>query len=307
MSREPEQRTELTWPDDDVGWLRDYAPIRRSSGFERSSDPERSWHADDDGIEWSAGDAMSVTGTGRTEGSTTVGDEWRTRLAGLKPKLPTPTELADRLGVSVPAVVFGAVGVLAAMVGGWWALRPSPSPDPEVLMPTAGVVSIPIPPPETIPPEPILVHVAGSVAHPGVHELPIGSRVVDAVAAAGGLTADADADRLNLAAAINDGSRLWVPAVGEHDEPDVISAGLGSDGGADGSSAGRPGADGSKVNINTASADALQALPGIGPSLAAAIVENREKAGPFARVEDLDRVSGIGPAKLELLHPFVVV
>ena len=246
MSREPEQGTELTWPDADVGW--------------------------------------------------------QTSLTEFKPKLPTPTELADRLGVSVSTVVFGVAGVLAAMVGAWWALQPSPGPDPEVLMPTAGAVVIPVPPPETVTPAPIVVHVAGSVAHPGVHELPIGSRVVDAVTAAGGPTAEADMDRLNLAAAIDDGSRLWVPAVGEDDEPEVVSAVLGSD-----AESGGSGAGGSKVNINTASADALQALPGIGPSLAAAIVESRERVGPFAHVEDLDRVSGIGPAKLERLHPFIVV
>ena len=233
------------------------------------------------------------------------GDEGR-RPKLLPASLPTPTALADRLGVSATAVVLGLAGVIAAALGGWWALRPPPGPDPEEILPVVGSVSIPVPPPETTAPAPMVVHVAGAVKRPGVHELPAGSRVFDAVNAAGGLTKAADGSRLNLAQPISDGVRVWVPAAGEVGEPEVVHATAGTDSGsaADVSGAG-PG--GAKVNVNTADAAALQALPGIGPSLAAAIVEHRDRAGSFARVDDLDKVSGIGPAKLERLRPFVEV
>ena len=153
----------------------------------------------------------------------------------------------------------------------------------------------------------ILVHVAGAVAHPGVHQLLLGSRVVDAVEAAGGVTAAADLNRLNLAEPVSDGVRLWVPSFGEVGSPDIVSAAApsaGSDGAGLGSS---QSAHSAKVNLNTAGIETLQSLPGIGPSLASAIVENREQAGSFARVDDLDRVPGIGPSKLAKLRPFVQV
>lgn len=220
--------------------------------------------------------------------------------------LPTPTALADRLGVSAATVVFGVVGVAAAAAGGWWALRTPSGPEPEEILPTVDAVSIPLPPPETAAPSPIAVHVAGAVASPGVHELPPGSRVADAVDAAGGLASDADLARLNLAEPIIDGARLWVPAQGEESQPDLVSAtppGSQAPAGDSGSTA----AGGALVNVNTADAAALESLPGIGPSLAAAIVEHRERAGPFASVDDLDKVSGIGPVKLERMRPYIGV
>ena len=225
---------------------------------------------------------------------------------GRKFAVPSPGALADRLGVSATAVVLGLLGVVGAAVGGWWALRAPPGPDPAEILPMAGSVEIPVP--TTWPvrdPGRIMVDVVGAVARPGLHELPAGSRIADAVDAAGGLTAEADRMRLNLAEPLSDGARLWVPEVGEAVAPDVVAvtAGAGVGGGAgagDGGSA-------APLNVNTAGAAALEELPGIGPALAAAIVDHRQRHGPFATVDELTEVSGIGPAKLEQIRPLATV
>ena len=131
------------------------------------------------------------------------------------------------------------------------------------------------------------------------------SRVADAVEAAGGLTAEADRMRLNLAEPLIDGSRLWVPAVGEAVGADVVAvtASSGADRGADAGD----GRLSTPLNVNTAGAAALEELPGIGPALAAAIIEHRQRHGPFATVDELVEVSGIGPAKLERIRPLTTV
>lgn len=121
----------------------------------------------------------------------------------------------------------------------------------------------------------ILVHVLGAVAEPGLYELRDGERIVDAVAAAGGFAEDADQAALNLARALADGEQVYVPAVGE--EPPVPQE-----------------APGGLVNLNTADASELETLPGLGPELAARIVEWRTENGPFASVDDLLKVTGIG-------------
>ena len=229
------------------------------------------------------------------------------RYEGRRPPILSslsPGTVADRLGVSAVAVVLGALGVVAAAVGGWWALRPPAGPDPAEILPMVGTVSIPTPaPPPSPAPEParIVVDVVGAVVRPGVHELPAASRVADAIDAAGGFTADADRIRLNLAGPVADGSRVWVPAIGESSGPDLVPV-IGGSGGVSGADGGR-GTGSGTVDINTADATSLESLPGIGPSLAAAIVEHRRRHGPFATVDDLIDVSGIGPVKLEQIRP----
>ena len=215
----------------------------------------------------------------------------------------SPVTLADRLGVSVAAVVFGLVGVVAAAVGGWWALRAPPGPDPADVLPVVGEVSVSLPEPEPTEAASLVVHVAGAVKRPGVHELPATSRVMDAVWAAGGFSDSADESRLNLAEPLSDGARVWVPSVGEDEVPTVVSITPARVTGPGGGSL----ADGVKVNVNTADAAGLEALPGIGPSLAGAIVEHRTRLGPFANVEQLSEVPGIGAAKVEQLRPHVEV
>ncbi len=155
----------------------------------------------------------------------------------------------------------------------------------------------------TTTPTAVVVHVVGAVNTPGVVTLASGARVLDAVRAAGNATGDADLERLNLAARVVDGQRIAVPRVGEPVPaavPDGAGTAVPSEPGAASSSA--PAAP---VNINTATAAELEALPGIGPSTAAAIVRDREQRGSFNRVEDLARVRGIGPAKLAALQGLV--
>lgn len=209
--------------------------------------------------------------------------------------------VADRLGVTVWGLVAGAAAIVAAALGGWWALA-SPDVAPvEELLPRvetargapAVIESV------SAPSGRIVVHVEGAVVFPGVHDLAEGSRVHDAVDAANGLTADADRSRLNLAAPLVDGQRVWVPAVGEP-EPQVV-------GPSDPVSGNSGGASTAPVNVNTADSAALETLPGIGPSIAAAIIRHRDQYGAFSRVEGLLEVPGIGAAKLEQLASLVSV
>ena len=160
----------------------------------------------------------------------------------------------------------------------------------------------------------VVVHAAGAVSRPGVYTLPAGSRVQDLVAAAGGLTADADSDRVNLAAPVPDGSRVYVPRRGEVGPgPDVvpIGPGPGSVSGPDGSGVGPAGdpapSSSSPLDLNQASAGELELLPGVGPATAAAIVAHRQQHGPFTSVDQLQNVRGIGPAKLAQIRDLVHV
>lgn len=148
----------------------------------------------------------------------------------------------------------------------------------------------------------LVVHAAGAVTRPGVYRLPAGSRVTDLLDAAGGLAPGADADRLNLAALLQDGERLWVPRVGEASEPAVVAGdgGGGEAGGGDPSSS-------APVDLNTATAQELEQLPGVGPATAQAIVDYRRQHGRFRSVDDLLDVRGIGEAKLAQLRPRVRV
>ena len=143
----------------------------------------------------------------------------------------------------------------------------------------------------------LVVHVAGAVVAPGVYSVPNGSRVIDAVHAAGGLAADANPDAVNLAALLADAQRVYVPRVGEA-APVVV----GGDGGAGG-----VGVASGPVNLNTATAAELDTLPGVGPATSAAIIAYRDQHGPFGSVDDLGDVRGIGPTKLEALRGLVTV
>jgi len=232
-----------------------------------------------------------------------------------------------------PARVLGpAVAVLAVLGVGWWLLRPPGAPPIEATLPLApagtggapdaGGDGGPVPSPGGAPagavattapaPGELVVQAAGAVAEPGVYRVPPGARVDDVVRSAGGLAPDADADRVNLAAPVGDGERLWVPRRGEEAPPEVV-AGTGAPpvptpgpGGSAGEGGGA-GAAAGPVDLNRASAAELEALPGVGPATAAAIVAHREQHGPFATVDDLLDVRGIGEAKLEQIRPLAAV
>ena len=148
----------------------------------------------------------------------------------------------------------------------------------------------------------IVVSVEGAVTRPGVYTLPSGSRVNDALIAAGGVSADADLTALNLAARLRDGQRLIVPAV-----PAALADGPSASGGSPVPSHAPPEAPSGRININTATIEELDTLPGIGPAKAQAIVEYRTAHGPFRTVDELVLVDGISPAMLERLRPLITV
>lgn len=156
----------------------------------------------------------------------------------------------------------------------------------------------------------VIVHVAGAVNSPGVVSLPAGSRVNDAILAAGGPSPISDPGRLNLAAVVADGQKVFVPEPGEELPAELAGAPPGAAAPAPGapgdSGAGSPAA-GAKVNLNTATPSDLATLPKIGPVLAQKIVEWRLEHGPFDTVEELDAVDGVGPKMLEILMPLVTV
>ncbi|WP_159438358.1 ComEA family DNA-binding protein [Olsenella urininfantis] len=141
----------------------------------------------------------------------------------------------------------------------------------------------------------VVVHVDGSVSHPGVYEIEgAAPRARDAVEAAGGLSEGADTSGINLAAPLKDGEKIHIPSAEDTQVQDQASAVA---------AAVAPGL----VNINSASAEELCTLPGVGQSTAAAIIRDRESNGSFSSVEDLMRVSGIGEKKFERLKDNVVV
>lgn len=152
---------------------------------------------------------------------------------------------------------------------------------------------------------PLVVHVTGAVVRPGVLELPAGSRLHEAITAAGGSTPAADLDRLNLAAVLEDGQKIVVPERGSPDAaPATDPAGVGGASNSAGASGGA-GSPAGKVNLNTAGIEELATLPRVGPVLAQRIVEWRKQHGRFNSVEELDAVDGVGPKLLEALLPLV--
>ncbi len=172
--------------------------------------------------------------------------------------------------------------------------------------PAAGPGSSAAPTPD----RPVLVHVVGHVAAPGVVELLPGARVVDAVDAAGGLTPGADPGSVNMARVVVDGEQVWVGAPGEEPPPGWL-AGAGRGGPTTGAGAG-VGATGTEavtapVDLNRATQAELEELPGIGPVTAGRILAWREEHAGFTAVEELLEVSGIGDRTLEQLAPLVTV
>jgi competence protein ComEA len=193
------------------------------------------------------------------------------------------TSLLDRLN-RLPYWQLGLLVLLliCVLVGGYFLLKPAPRPSADFQAKE-----------ETAAREPqqLMVHVAGAVKNPGVVRIEQGKRVIDAIEEAGGPLPQADLDGLNLAQEVQDGQRITVPIEGET-VPGAADGGKTS---------------GDKVNINLASATELEALPGIGPTLAERIVAYREKKGGFKNVEELKQVSGIGEKKFEELRDYVEI
>jgi competence protein ComEA len=138
------------------------------------------------------------------------------------------------------------------------------------------------------PPAQLVVDVVGAVRRPGLYRVPHGARVADAVARAGGVTAKAQLDVVNLAAPVADGEQIVVPRRG------AAAAG-----------AATPGLTSGPVHLSTATAEQLDGLPGVGPVTAQKILAYRQQHGAFGSVDELDAVPGIGPARLEQLKGLV--
>jgi competence protein ComEA len=161
------------------------------------------------------------------------------------------------------------VGILAA--GIIWLAVSLPRGEPVVLLPTAT-------------PGTLTIYISGAVATPGVYTLPEGSRVEAAVEAAGGMLPGAETENINLAMLLVDGQHVNIPGIVDTSHVNV-----------------------GRVNINTATVEELDALPGIGPTTAQAIVDYRLQNGPFQVIQDIQNVPGVGPATYELIKDYLTV
>ncbi len=187
-------------------------------------------------------------------------------------------------------VVFSSIVFLVVLFVIYTILkRPEPASPPL----TITLQPRPTPEPATPTPAAINVYVSGAVNKPDVYALPVDSIVKDAIVAAGGATADADLDRINLAAHLADQMQVYVPRKGE-------AAPSAPDGPA-------PDAATAKIDINTASAEELDKLPGIGPAIAKAIIDYRTQNGPFKTIEAINDVKGIGDALFEKIKDQITV
>jgi competence protein ComEA len=208
-------------------------------------------------------------------------------------KSPTPATTSPKSNVvrwHWNSALAGAL-ISAILLGVFTFLWRRPTPPP-ISIHAPPTPSIPTPEP-TATPAPVVIFISGAVQTPGVYELPSGARAADAVERAGGFTAEANAVAINLAAILRDGDQLHVPTLAE--DPSIPAPGL--------TNQESPSGVGGLININTATLEELDRLPGIGPTRAQEIIANR----PYVSVDDLDRVPGIGPATIEDLRPYVVV
>ena len=197
-----------------------------------------------------------------------------------------------------------AVGVVAALAGGLALLfADARSPKGVVIVTPERPLTDARTPTETATPSAIAVYVSGAVGEPGVYELPSDARADDALAAAGGASPDADLERVNLAKRVSDGEHIRVPKRGAPAAIDAPPNQLPPTyAQPDGEPSPRPAG---KIDVNSAEADSLETLPGIGPARARAIIEHRQANGPFADVDDLTEVRGIGDGILESIRDLI--
>ena len=186
-----------------------------------------------------------------------------------------------------------AIGVLCASFYGWWRKT---LPAPAVWIPPAEVVEA-----SRKAPAELVIYVSGMVEHPGVVKVAAGMRALDAVNAAGGLLPGADASKLNLAQLLRDGMQIHVPGKPQPGTKTSISRPAAGAPAHPTPASAAPASPAEKVNINTADAPELDKLPGIGPAMAAKIVEWRNANGQFQSGEDLKQVKGIGESKYQKL------
>ncbi|NWF65228.1 MAG: ComEA family DNA-binding protein [Chloroflexi bacterium] len=189
-------------------------------------------------------------------------------------------------------VLYSLLGVMAgfALAGLLLFISRAPAGEPIALLPAPTK-------------EPIAVHVIGAVPRPGLYEFAEGARIQDAIDAAGGLLAGADAESINLAALLEDGQQLNIPfkagqapQTTENQEPLRLPGATETP---------QTASETELININTASPEELDTLPGIGPTIAQRIVDYRTENGPFQTIEDIMNVSGIGPSTFDQIKNLI--
>ena len=199
-----------------------------------------------------------------------------------------------------------AVGVVAALIGGLALLFADSRASKGV------IIATPERPPaeartptETATPAAVAVYVSGAVGAPGVYELPSDARADDALTAAGGASPDADLERVNLAKRVSDGEHIRVPRRGDPTAPAAPTSQLPPTYAQPGGETTSPPQPAGKIDVNSADADRLETLPGIGPARARAIIEHRQANGPFASVDALTEVRGIGEGILDSIRDLI--
>lgn len=206
-------------------------------------------------------------------------------------------ENGKKIGI-VWLVSSAMLGAILAIVGMTLAQRTRPAAI-EIIPPEPTATPAP-----SATPGPLRVYITGAVNYPAVYELPVGSIVADVVSAAGNFTEDAASEMINLALPLSDGMQVHVPTLlPENAEAQAPSRSLATP--ALLSAAVETGPK--LVNINTADAEELDTLPGVGPATAQSIIDHRQTNGPFLTIEEILEVSGIGPAKFEQMKELITV
>ena len=195
----------------------------------------------------------------------------------------------------IERLAWGAVIFMAGLIVGVVVITLSnrTRPAPIIINPPPATVT-PLP---TETPPPLRVHISGQVARPDVYELTSGAILQDAIEAAGGFAEGANQEVINLALPLNDGMHVHVPDLESQLPLDVRS----------GSGLSEPLTSSGPINLNTATSAELEQLPGIGPSIAQKVIDYRQTNGPFTAIEEIQNVSGIGPAKIEQIKEQIVV
>lgn len=269
-----------------------------------SRDRSQSWR------DYSAPNSSGSDGSDSESSDGEPGPDWlrppEGRQSALTPYLPERWRGARLDPGRKGMLALCGVGIVVVLVAGYGFLRDTPAAAPVPALPVVQPLSASPTVPAAAEPLPmdIVVSVVGLVVSSGLKHLPPGSRVADALAAADGPRADADLLALNLAAKLNDGDQIVVGATPAEGRP--LVTGTVTQGGP-GPSAGDGGPAANKVDLNKATVAELDALPGVGPVTAAAIVAWREMNGSFGVVDQLAEVDGIGPVRLDKLRDQVTV
>ncbi len=216
------------------------------------------------------------------------------------------------------AIALAVIAAVAVLVTIFTLMREAPAPVVSAKLPPVDMVSSPSrgpqPSPLAKPDQPVVVSVVGLVHTPGLVTLAPGARIADALKAAGGTTDGADTIGLNMARQVGDGEQIVVGIAAPEGQPTVLGSSVNSGSAAPGAPAAPDAVSGPArpvpaevINLNTATVQQLDTLPGIGPVTAAAIVAWRDANGKFSSVDQLAEVDGIGPARLEKLRRLVRV